>query len=123
MPETTSRMFGWIIRDVLMHVRCDDDAMISALGIGGITCNPFQITSQANKKSCLLPTEQVDSAFSALFLGSQPFRVSNETGSNPATKPNNHSVLTYITSQHCQLLSATYTGNVWVVVGSRFVTV
>lgn len=38
----------WIISDVLMHDCCDDDdAMISDSGIGGITCNSSQITSQA----------------------------------------------------------------------------
>lgn len=41
---------GWIIRDVLMHSCCDVDAMISASGIGGITCNPSQITSQGGQE-------------------------------------------------------------------------
>lgn len=34
-----------------MHGCCDADAMISLLGIGGITSNPSQINSQASKKS------------------------------------------------------------------------
>lgn len=50
---------SWIIGDVLMHGCCNNDDVdalfffffsIFALGIGGITCNPFQINSQANKK-------------------------------------------------------------------------
>lgn len=34
-----------------MHGCCDADAIISLLGIGGITSNPSQINSQASKKS------------------------------------------------------------------------
>lgn len=43
LPETAGTEARWIIRDVLMHERCnDDDAIISASGIGGITSNPSQ---------------------------------------------------------------------------------
>lgn len=49
----------WIISDALMHVCCDDDAIISAVGIGGITYNPFQIISPAARKSGSRSSSQV----------------------------------------------------------------
>lgn len=63
---------SWIIRDVLMHGCCNNDDVdalfffsVFALGIGGITCNPLQINSQANKKSGnKRSSHQVKSTFS-----------------------------------------------------------
>lgn len=63
----------WIIRNVRLHV-CFDDAIISALGIGGITCNSSLIARQADRKSGQWPSNQVKSVFLVHLPGSQTFR-------------------------------------------------
>lgn len=73
-----------------MHGCCDDDddddAMIFALGIGGITSNPSQITSQANKKSGERSSNQVYSTSAVSFPGSQPPRVTEVSVSHDSSQ-------------------------------------
>lgn len=60
-----------------MHGCCNNDDVDAllffffffALGIGGITCNPSQINSQANKKSGKQSSNQVNSTLAMSFAG------------------------------------------------------
>lgn len=74
LSKSTSTEARWIIRDVLKRGWSDDDddAIISALGIGGIIPNPAQIIDQAARKSAVIHSGIVN-IFSSL-AGSRPFR-------------------------------------------------